>query len=290
MSDQEEKAAQALADWIDSGGQGPPPENVDPDVIGAAFVLNRELVPEFNPSFDDVRSRVMAQRPPQAANNNRWFGGLAGAIAGAAAVLLFVSVGQPEESAEIAELQQAIESLERADPFETVADKVGPEKELAGTELRGKGLQPLTSEQKLGGLELNAQFEPAGWHVDGTTAQRAIVYAGQPAIQKVVVAEDKVQSISIASNFVTPSAATDPMAAGQTITSDPEEAARDFRNVLDAQFSLHGFAPTPTAETADGATKILFCTGGQGRLLNTLATSEARVQIVVSEPAEGCVE
>ena len=118
-------------------------------------------------------------------------------------------------------------------------------------------------------------------------ARRAIVYAGQPAIHEVVVSDDKIQSISMTFMFVTPAAATDPMAAGQTLTPDPEEAARDFRNVLDAQFSLHGFASTPTAETVVEATQVLFCSQGKGRLLNTLGSSEARVQLVVSEPATG---
>ena len=98
MSDQEEKAAQALADWIDAGGKGTPPDGVDPDVIGAAFVLNNELVPEFNPSFESIRSRILSQReattPATApslvsANNYKWFrSGSIGALVGAAAVLL----------------------------------------------------------------------------------------------------------------------------------------------------------------------------------------------------------
>lgn len=290
MSDQEEKAAQALADWIDAGGKGSPPEGVDPDVIGAAFVLNRDLVPDFNPSFDAVRARVQAQRVPQAANNNRWFGIILGVVVGAAAALLLVPMGTSDEPTELTQQQTVSDNVDPKSPFETVADKVDPMKPFTEPDLPSDGFKSPITEDEAGGVQVGEAFDSAGWQVDGTIAKRATVYCGSAAIQRVRFAEGKVESNELMFSFVAPKGTTDPLAAGQSITPNPQKAAEDLQSVLDAQFSLSGFGPTKTAMDDGQDAQTLYCRKGKGRLVKTNAASDTRVELVLSEPAAGCVE
>jgi hypothetical protein len=64
----EDKQAAALARWIDSGGRGGPPEDVDLDALEAAFALRPELAPapdlDLNALFDEVQEGPFANAEP----------------------------------------------------------------------------------------------------------------------------------------------------------------------------------------------------------------------------------
>jgi hypothetical protein len=54
----DEQQAQRLARWLDAGGQTPPPEGVDPDVIEAVYAMRPELAPAPRVSIDDILGGV----------------------------------------------------------------------------------------------------------------------------------------------------------------------------------------------------------------------------------------
>jgi hypothetical protein len=96
----EQQQADAVAAWLARGG--PPPEDVDPDVIEAILALRPDLAPVPDVPFDDVLGTLrggplatpVVEAPAEPTPANRrwrgWMAGVAGVLA-AAGVMLVVS-------------------------------------------------------------------------------------------------------------------------------------------------------------------------------------------------------
>ena len=296
MSDQEERAAQALADWIDAGGKGPPPEGVDPDIIGAAFVLNNELVPEFNPSFDSIRSRILSQReatpPPVSANNNRWFrSGSIGALVGAAAVLLIsptMTVSDTDKTVEtqaeqLDRIAKVSERINDQTPFKPVVDKSTPFRKLnvKDTVDARKVTTPIDG---LDDLQLGTPFVSTGWSLDDSVAKRAVVVTGRAAVQAVQLDGDTLVGNQLTFVFLRADAVRDPLAPGQAIAEQPQAAAKTLMDVLESSYAMAGY--TPDAGNTDSEQR--FCREDAGRVVRTEQPSDSAVTVTVAVLAEDC--
>jgi hypothetical protein len=289
---EEEQKAKILSDWIDSGASGEVPSELNSEMVAAAFVLWPELAPSFEPDVEKMLAHVaekeaekQAVEPLASANNTTWFGistsGLLGVVAGAAMATLAIM-----GSGTVAVVADNQTSPTPSDsPFETVADKVDPMKPFIEPGFPSDGFKSPITEDEAGGVQVGETFDSAGWQVDGTIAKRATVYCGSAAIQRVRFAEGKVESNELMFSFVTPKGTADPLAAGQSITPNPQKAAEDLQSVLDAQFSLSGFKQTANALES----QQLFCRNGDGRLVTTNAENASRVTVTVLVSSTDCV-